>query len=419
MSTHEQAPAGRAETAADGRDAPPLRPAGDRLPARPASATPPATPAGTAPPPRPAGAAPPARRRWRPARLLLGTLVLLVLLAGAHALLWRWMGERLEEGFNAWTLSREAQGWEIEHGPPQRGGWPFAATLRLPNFRLRGGEASLPGGVEWQSTALVLGVVLPRLDALRIEPRGPQRLRLGRLDIPFAADRLVGRLPLQSDVLPRGGELTAERLRVGLSSGNGAGTPGSGLELRSLHASIDTRSTATEGEAAVTLSAQAEEIMLPTLPPGESYPLGPRIGRVGLDAALTGPQPGGRVPATRAAAWRDAGGVLELRGATLQWGDVVATLAATLALDAGLQPMGAGTLRLSGAEAAVAALAGAGLIPQRSAALASRVAAALSRPPAEGGPPQLEIPVTLENRGMSVARIPVARLPALAWPSGP
>ena len=52
----------------------------------------------------------------------------------------------------------------------------------------------------------------------------------------------------------------------------------------------------------------------------------------------------------------------------------------------------------------------------RNAALARRVVALLARPPAEGEPPQLEVPLTLEGRGLSVARIPVARLPPLAWP---
>ena len=115
-----------------------------------------------------------ARRRWlRPAPLLLGLTVLLAGLAAAHAMLWHWMGGRLEEGFTAWAQSRRAQGWRVEYGTPQRGGWPFSATLRLPDFRLSGGDATLPGGIDWRAPALDLRVVLPRLDELRIEPKGP------------------------------------------------------------------------------------------------------------------------------------------------------------------------------------------------------------------------------------------------------
>ncbi|UFN47330.1 DUF2125 domain-containing protein [Roseomonas sp. OT10] len=350
--------------------------------------------------------------------LLPAGLGLLALLALGHTLLWRTMASRLEEGFTVWANARRAQGWRVEHGPPQRGGWPFAANLRLPDFHLEGGQASVPGGVEWQATAVVLRVVLPRLDELRVEARGPQRLRLGHVDLPFAADRLEARVPIQADVLPRGGDLLAERLRLGLPGPDGSPAPG-GLEFRSLRGTIETRSTATEGEPAVTLTAEAGEVMLPAPPGGGSYALGPSIGQMGLEAVLTGPNPGGRLPAARAAAWRDGGGVLELRGVTLRWGEVEATAAATLALDEALQPMGAGTLRLTGAQAALNALVQAGLLPQRSAAMAGQVAGFLARPTAEGGPPQLEIPATLEERTLAVARIPIARLPPLAWPEPP
>jgi hypothetical protein len=131
--------------------------------------------------------------------------------------------------------------------------------------------------------------------------------------------------------------------------------------------------------------------------------------------ALSGPLPPGRSPTLRAEAWRDGGGTLELRAASLRWGPVGARAAATLALDEMLQPMGAGTLRLTGAPEALEALAGAGLIAPRAAATARSVVPLLSRP-AENGEPEIEVPVTLEERTLAVARIPVLRLAPLAWP---
>ena len=44
------------------------------------------------------------------------------------------------------------------------------------------------------------------------------------------------------------------------------------------------------------------------------------------------------------------------------------------------------------------------------------IAALLARPPADGGPPEIEVPLTIEERGLSVARIPATRLPAIEWP---
>ena len=387
----------------------PFRPAGGVRAVPKAGYTVPVNAANLDPATRPVSAG----RRWRPLRTLAGALLLLLLLTAVHAAVWQWMGNRLAEGFEDWAATRRAAGWRVAHDPPQRGGWPLAATLRLPNFRLRGGEAVVPDGLDWQAGALLLRSAPPRLDELRIEARGPQRLRLGRLDLAFAADRLEGRLPLVAGVPPRGGDLLAERLRVGLP---GQPEGRSGAAIRTLRASLDTRSSATEGEAALSLSVAAEEVMLPVLS-GRQYALGPMIAEAGLEAALTGPLPSGRVSAARVAAWRDAGGVLELRGLTLRWGEVAASAAATLALDDRLQPMGAGTLRLSGAEAALSALAEAGAIAPRAAATAARVAALLARPPPSGGPPELEVPLTLEERSVAVARVPTGRVPVLHWPT--
>ena len=175
-------------------------------------------------------------------------------LAAAHAMLWHWMGERLEEGFTAWAQSRRAQGWRVEYGAPQRGGWPFSATLHLPDFRLSGGDATLPGGIDWRSPALDLRVVLPRLDELRIEPKGPQRLRLGMLELPFAADRLTGLLPLQADVLPRGGEFRAERLRLGLPGTAADGARPSGADEALAEETVESLASRAVREASASLS---------------------------------------------------------------------------------------------------------------------------------------------------------------------
>ncbi|MFH5923481.1 DUF2125 domain-containing protein [Roseomonas xinghualingensis] len=356
----------------------------------------------------PAPALPPKRIRrpnpwFRPGRLLPMAGGLIVLLAIVQMLVWNWMAGRLQAGYDAWATLRREQGWRIEHGVPVRGGWPFTATLRLPEFRLLGGGASLPGGLEWSARAVTLRVALHSPGELRIAAGGPQRLRLGAVEVPFAADRLTAVLPLQANVIPRGGEFEASRLRIGTASG--------GLEIRSAYLTFDSRMTAIEGEPAVTLQGGAHDVTLPT-----PTPLGRQVAMLRLDAALTGPLPGGRNPTHRAAMWRDAGGTLELRQLDLEFGPVTARTAATLALDDQLQPMGAGTLRLTGAEALLDALAQDGLITPRNAGLARRVVGVLARPPAEGEPPQLEVPLTLEGRSLAVARMPVARMPVLLWP---
>jgi hypothetical protein len=350
------------------------------------------------------------RRRRRPVlRLLLGTLLLAAGLGAGHALLWHWMAERLEAGFAGWAALQRTQGWQVTHGPPARGGWPFAATLTLPQFRLEGGEASLPGGMAWQADRLVLRLQPPQLDRLQLDLAGQHRLRLGEADVAVSADRLHGTLPLDQGALPGELRLEGEGLRLGTAADT--------VALRTLQLTLASRTTATADEPAVTLRGAADDLTLPADAGPALATLGRTIGSVVVEAALSAPVPPGRSPAARAAAWREGGGTLDLRSLALRWGPVAAFATATLALDEALQPMGGATLRLSGGAEALDAAAAAGLMPARTAATARTFVRLLSRTPPEGGPPELEVPLTLENRTLSLARMAVARLPAWHWPA--
>ena len=79
----------------------------------------------------------------------VGILLLLAPLLLAHGLAWRWMTAVLAEGFTDWTTLRRAQGWEIEHDLPSRGGWPFFHTssselLTSASTKLRTPGSALP-----------------------------------------------------------------------------------------------------------------------------------------------------------------------------------------------------------------------------------------------------------------------------------
>lgn len=344
-----------------------------------------------------------------PRRLLLSLLVLLLLLGAGHSLLWRAMAEQLEAGWQSWVALRRGQGWRVEHGPTVRGGWPLSATLTIDRVRLEGLAATLPGGIGLAADRVVLRVRLPRLDRLLLEFPGQQRLALGGAEYPFTADQLVAVVPLEPDTPPSQANVRAERLRIG--------TPAGGVEVRRATLAVSGSNSATEEEPALSLGVSAERIDLPAPPQGAPGPVfGRRIAELAADLSVTGPLPAGREPVTRAEAWRDNGGTLELRALRLRWGPVDGTVAATMALDEALQPMGAGTLKLTGAGEALDALASAGLIGTRAAGTARTVLPLLSRRNQETGALEIEVPLTLEDRTLSFARIPVLRLQPLRWP---
>ncbi|WP_439596168.1 DUF2125 domain-containing protein [Falsiroseomonas sp.] len=351
----------------------------------------------------------PASPRPRPLgpRLALGALLLLVALGAGHAVLWQLMASQLEAGLATWVQIRRAQGWRVEHATPVRGGWPLSATLTLGAVRLEGGGATLPGGLVLESERVVLRVTLPRLRRLRVEMPGAQRLRLAGGEWRFAADQLVALVPLEEDTPPREAEVLAERLRLS--------SPGGPVEVASARLSATTSSTATEDEPALLLDLYAEAIDLP-MAADAAAGFGRRIEALAAEAALSGPVPPGREPARRAAAWRDGGGSLELRQLSIRWGPAELAAAATLALDEALQPMGAGTLRLTGASQALQALTDAGLVGRRAAGTARIMLPLLSRPGPTGAT-EIEVPVTVEDRTLAIARIPVLRFPSWDWPA--
>jgi hypothetical protein len=356
-------------------------------------------------PPAPAAPTKPARVP----RLALALLLAVLGLGLGHAALWHSMAQQLEAGFATWVQVRSAQGWRVDHGPPIRGGWPFSATLTLNGMRLEGGGATLPGGMTLSAERVVLHLTLPRLDRLRVELPAAQRLRIGDQEWGFAADRLSALVPLVADTPPREAELLAERLRIG--------TPDGPASIANARLFVEASSTATEAEAAFHAILAIEQLDLPAAPGGPAAAsFGRRIESLAAEASLTGPVPPGRAPTGRAEAWRDGGGTLELRSLALRWGPVSAAAAATLALDEQLQPMGAGTLRLSGANAALEALAEAGVVGRRAAGTARALLPLVTRPGANGGPPEIEVPVTLEDRTLALARIPVLRLLPWTWP---
>ncbi|MES2712841.1 MAG: DUF2125 domain-containing protein [Pseudomonadota bacterium] len=346
----------------------------------------------------------------KPMRAAIAALLVLALLAAGHSALWRWTSGQIERGFASWAAQRRAQGWTVEHGATTRGGWPFAATLNVPGLRMAATMPNLPGGFDWQAEAVALRVAAPRLDRLVVDLRGRQRLRLGETELPFAADRLEAFFPTGAGNSMREGEVQTERLRMS--------TPSGLLELREGTLAFGTRTSATESEPALTLNLAMRGLGLPeaiaALPALAAF--GRQVDSMVAEAVVSGPVPGGRDPVLRAEQWRDGGGTAEFRLLSLQWGPVGGGVNATVTLDDRLQPMGTATLRMSGADRVIRALAEAGTLTPASASAAATALMLLQRAPENGGPPQVEVPMTLEGSRLTVARVPLARLEPIPWP---
>lgn len=362
-------------------------------------------------------AKPPIRPRRRARRTLFGVLAVLVVAGVAQGLAWHWATSALAVGFSDWVTQRRAEGWQVAHGPQTRGGWPFAARLMVEDVRIAAPSRDGQAGFAHHAARVVLQLAPPQIDRLAILFEGPQRLVLGGMEVPFAAERLVLRVQIAPGLPPPAIDVTATSLQALLPAGP--------VALRAARVSIQAAAPgatmgmaaarAAEAEPALAISVAAQGLALPSS--AATMALGNEVEALSIDALLVGPLPLPGPPAVAAAAWRDAGGALDIPSLALRWGPLVGEGRLALALDGALQPAGSGTLRVVGAAETLDALARAGLIGGSAARTARAVAVLLARPPPEGGPPRVELPVALANGTLSVARVPLVRLAPIAWPA--
>lgn len=152
-------------------------------------------------------------------------------------------------------------------------------------------------------------------------------------------------------------------------------------------------------------------------PPALAALVGPveTKGRWTATATLNGAPPA-PVPAALEA-WRSDGGVVELTRATLDYGPLRASGDGTLALDRDLQWIGAGSLRIAGADAALAHAAqqNGGLLRPQDLRQARQIVAMLTQPDPQDGTPRLTLPLSSQGGRLFVGPFQVAKLPRIIW----
>ncbi len=132
---------------------------------------------------------------------------------------------------------------------------------------------------------------------------------------------------------------------------------------------------------------------------------------------MNGPLPQAADPLARATGWRDGGGTLQIGRFAIGWGPLGLNGSATLALDEHMQPMGTATAHIIGESQVLDALAASGVITPRTALATKAFLGLMAKEPEGGGAPQVDVPLTLQDRKLAMGRIPVTVVPELVWPS--
>ena len=151
------------------------------------------------------------------------------------------------------------------------------------------------------------------------------------------------------------------------------------------------------------------------LPDGFGAEMGEQIEYLEMEASLFGPLPDGDTRSA-AAAWRDAGGVLEINDFRVRWGPLGIASNGTITLDGAMRPLAAMTADIIGYGDIIDALIMSNAIPLGDAFLAKVAFNMLAEEPEGGGPKTLKnVPVTAQDGALSVGPVAVAQIPPLEF----
>lgn len=143
--------------------------------------------------------------------------------------------------------------------------------------------------------------------------------------------------------------------------------------------------------------------------------LGPRITAFSTDIEVMGDLDSRSLDASALAAWRDGGGTVEVTSLELHWGSLRLSAGGTMALDGNLQPVGSFAARIAGLEEFITALETDGFLSRNDAAVARITLAVLTRASDDGGPPRVQIPVTLQERVLRLGPVALFEVPPIVW----
>jgi hypothetical protein len=336
---------------------------------------------------------------------LLAALALLTA-AAVWTLAWFIMADRLASRVEAWADARRAEGLKAEHSGIDVAGFPFRWQVTVARPTLAGAGSA---GWLWHGDAVEAALVPFARREVAVRFPGEHVFSAGEGSLGGAwrmrADRPDGRVLLRPD--GRLDRLELNFAGVALAQLLPEAAPVHVDRLTAVASVPETAGADHRAESfALILNLDGLSQVQPPIPA-----LGSTIEAVRLDLVAKGRLPPGRLAAALAA-WRDAGGTVEINRLAVRWGPIDADGNGTLTLDEQNRPLGAFTARWRGYNETIDALQATGQIPPWPAAGAKIGLNALARQQADGSR-QVEIPLSAQNGRLFVAGFPLMRLAPL------
>ena len=318
--------------------------------------------------------------------------------ACAYSFYWYYVAGELRDGLGPWAEARRADGLAISWQTLAVEGYPFRFRLRFAGANI---AATEPVAYSAESAEIEADASPFRLGAWHF--RAPDGATVAA---PFnAAGVAAGAIEGNVEI---SGDATTIAARANAVAGEGA-AQGFGADTLDLKLTLPQRAPRTDRDPIAAASITLGTVELPAAP----APFPRRIDTLSLAATLRGAIPPGAL-ADALAKWRDEGGTLDIDAAHIVWAKTTIDLDGTLALDSAMQPQGALTATVTGADEVVDAVVDAGIMEARYADFAKAVLRAIGHSEDDGSD-QLHVPVTLQDRRLYVGPAPIAPLPQIKW----
>jgi hypothetical protein len=338
----------------------------------------------------------------RPTRLgLLATVILLLVAAGAYTFFWFSAARGLRRGVGLWAQSLRTRGLDLTWQASRVDGFPLAFRLVLADAKVRDRRPGATGVVR-----------LPLL----VARAAPWNFRVWRLAAPqgLAAATGPGPHPLaRVSARAAQGSIVVSGKGATLWFGVDRPSADAGMPLAAqqifLWLILPPRPSAAHTEPAMGVALEIKRLRLPSVPQPFRNPLDELSFGLTVNGAIpTAP------PRQAAAAWRDAGGTVELDHLRLRWGPMLIDGSGTLALDAALQPEGTFSGGVEGYGALMQALVASGRMRARNAGLAGLALSLLAKRGPDGRP-EIPLAFTIQNGEMYLGPARIGPAPRIRW----
>ena len=323
----------------------------------------------------------------------------MVAIALGYSLFWYIAVTRVQEALEQWASDRRGDGWNVSFDQPIIAGYPFNFDIRLKNasFAASGNRWS------WVSDKLYASARPWSPGKVTVRAPGVHRMKISDHEKLLRLDDATAKLDISSGTV-KYGVFKFSGIRLTSSSAYSLTATSLNFKIRS---DVAIRKKTEAPLKGVELDFEIRDLVLPF---AWSVPLANNVSRASVNVVVTGEMSSSKKLTEALPIWRESGGLAEVRSFFLNWPPLSVQANGTFAIDEYLQPQGAMSTEIAGAEPTVDALIKANVINAKT-AFAVKFA---NRVFSKNGS-KVRLPLSIQKSRVYIGPVPVLRLRPVEW----